>query len=259
MILNLSGELMSDDWAELYRDFGYEAGFFCPGDVRKAMAQLTDGEELVLEINSIGGLVDGGAEIYSLIESCKNPTRAVIQSMAASAASYMIMACDRIDICLPAQMMIHCARGGGPGNSRVHRQAAQCLDTCDEAILNCYEKRCAGKLSREELRAMMEAETYIGARDAVSYGLADGVVGDAEEASEDGMIAASVCGNIVRAMRVLPDIGQLKAKREQQQSDAQRLELARETLRFADLEGLESGLLEDIYASPRGGPLSQLR
>ena len=58
------------------------------------------------------------------------------------------------------------------------------------------------------------------------------------------MIAASICGNIVRAMRVLPDIGQLKAKREQQQSDAQWLELAKETLRFADLEGLESGLLE---------------
>lgn len=245
MNLNLSGELLSDDWAELYRDSGYEAGFFCPGDVRKAVAQLADGEELVLEINSIGGLVDGGAEIYSLIESCKNPTRAVIQSMAASAASYMIMPCDRIDICLPAQMMIHCARGGAYGNSREHRQAAQCLDTCDEAILNCYEKRCAGKLSREELRGMMEAETYIGARDAVSYGLADSVVGEEAEESA-GMIAASVCGNIVRAMRVLPDIGKLKAKREARLADADRLALALEATRFGDLEDFGSGLLEDI-------------
>ena len=82
MNLNLSGELISDDWAELYRDWGYEAGFFCPGDLRQAIQALPEGEELVLEINSIGGNVDGGAEIYSLIQGCQNPTRAVIQSMA---------------------------------------------------------------------------------------------------------------------------------------------------------------------------------
>ena len=63
MTLNLSGELMSDDWAELYRDFGYEAGFFCPGDVRKAMAQLPDGADLVREITSNGGQGHGRAPL----------------------------------------------------------------------------------------------------------------------------------------------------------------------------------------------------
>lgn len=245
MTLNLSGELMSDDWAELYRSFGYQNGFYCPGDVRAAIGQLTDGEELVLEINSIGGLVDGGSEIYSLIEGCQNPTRAVIQSMAASAASYMIMACDEIDICLPAQMMIHCAHGGGPGNQREHQQQAQMLGTCDEAILNVYEKRCRGHLIRDEIRDMMERETYIGARDAVQFGLADRIVGE-EAADTPDMVAASVCGNIVRAMRVLPDIRELKAMRENKLAEEARLELAREALRYADQDATGSGLLEDI-------------
>ena len=177
MVINLSGELIPDDWAELYRAWGYSAGFFCPSDLRKAMAELPEGEELVLEINSVGGSVDGGAEIYSLIQACKNPTRAVIQSMAASAASYMIMACDAIDICLPAQMMIHCAWGGGAGNQYEHQQMAQALGVCDESILACYAKRCQGKTDKETLRAMMEAETFIGAQDAVAYGLADNVIG----------------------------------------------------------------------------------
>lgn len=243
MRLNLSGELMSDDWAEMYRSFGYKDGFYCPGDVRKAIGQLAEGEELVLEINSIGGLVDGGSEIYSLIDGCQNPTRAVIQSMAASAASYMIMACDQVDICLPAQMMIHCAHGGGPGNKTEHEQYAQMLGVCDEAILNCYEKRCAGKSDREELKALMARETYLGARDAVAWGLADRIVGEETDSGPE-MVAASVCGNIVRAMRVLPDIRDLKARRDKEQVEKQRLELAREALRFAALDNEACGLLE---------------
>ena len=235
MIINLSGELIPDDWAELYRDWGYTVGFFCPADLRKSLAELPEGEELVLEVNSVGGSVDGGAEIYSLIQACKNPTRAVIQSMAASAASYMIMACDTIDICLPAQMMIHCAWGGGAGNQREHQQMAQALGVCDESILACYAKRCQGKTDKETLRAMMEAETFIGAQDAVAYGLADNVIGG--EASEDPqMVAASVCGNLVRAMRVLPDIGVLKAKRDAAQEAQARADLETEIGRFRDLE-----------------------
>lgn len=243
MILNLSGELISDDWAELYRDYGYEAGFFCPGDLRQALKNLPEGEELVLEINSIGGNVDGGAEIYSLIQGCQNPTRAVIQSMAASAASYMIMACDVIEICLPAQMMIHCAWGGGPGNKTEHRQHAQMLETCDEAILDCYAKRCQGKTSREELKAMMEAETFIGSAQAVALGLADKIVG-AETAEEAPMVAASVCSNLVRAMRVLPDVQDLLSRRENSQVDRDLAVLELELERYRELSG-ESGLLAE--------------
>lgn len=241
MVLNLSGELIPDDWAELYRDWGYEAGFFCPADLRKAMAGLPEGEELTLEVNSVGGSVDGGAEIYSLIQACKNPTRAVIQSMAASAASYMIMACDTIDICLPAQMMIHCAWGGGAGNQREHQQMAQALGVCDESILACYAKRCQGKTDKETLRAMMEAETFIGAQDAVAYGLADNVIGG-EAAEEPQMVAASICNNLVRAMRVLPDIGDLRAKRDADRAAQARMDLEAEIGRFRELER-ESGLL----------------
>ena len=60
MKLNLSGELIPSDWAEIYRKYGYESGFYCPDDVRKAIQDLDPGEELTLEINSIGGSVIAG-------------------------------------------------------------------------------------------------------------------------------------------------------------------------------------------------------
>ena len=156
MKLNLSGELIPSDWAEIYRRWGYASGFYCPDDVRNAINNLEPGEELLLEINSIGGSVFGGNEIYALLEGCPNPTRAVIQSMAASAASYMIMPCNRIEIHLPAQLMIHRASTYAWGNSEDLQQAQQMLDVTDEAILNTYCRRCGDRVSREELAAMME-------------------------------------------------------------------------------------------------------
>lgn len=221
MTINLSGELLSDDWAELYRDCGYESGFYCPADVRAAIRDLPRGEELVLEINSPGGNVDGGSEIYSLIQGCENPTRAVIQSIAASAASYMIMSCDRIEICLPAQMMVHKATGGGRGNETDHLRDAQMLHCTDDSILSCYVARC-GEDKRDRLLELVANETFLTSAQAVELGLADAVVGG--ESQDSPMLAAECCRNIVRAMRVLPDISVLQKARQDDIAAKARLE-----------------------------------
>lgn len=229
MTINLSGELIPDDWAELYRAYGYEAGFYSPADVRKAIGDLPEGEELVLEVNSVGGWVDGGSEIYSLIQGCKNPTRAVIQSLAASAASYMVMACDRIEICLPAQMMIHNARGGCGGTKTDHLRDAQMLECADDSILSCYVARC-GEDKRDRLREMMDSETFLTSAQAVELGLADAIVNGNPQGSD--LLAAECAPNIVRAMRVLPDIGVLQKARQEDKTAKARLELEAEIGRY---------------------------
>lgn len=231
MILNLSGELISDEWAELYRYYDYNAGFFCPADVRNAIAQLQPGEELELQINSVGGLVDGGSEIYSLLEACQNPTKAVIQSLAASAASYMIQACDRIEIHLPAQMMIHLAQSGASGNKHTFQRAAQMLDACDRSILSVYSKRCGDKATSEQLETLMENETYLTSTDALSIGLVDAIVGQADN-DEPEILVASSMNNTVRAMRVIPDIRDLMARKASEEIDQLWSELFDEKNRF---------------------------
>ena len=230
MKLNLSGELIPSDWAEIYRRWGYASGFYCPDDVRNAINNLEPGEELLLEVNSIGGSVFGGNEIYALLEGCPNPTRAVIQSMAASAASYMIMPCNRIEIHLPAQLMIHRASTYAWGNSEDLQQAQQMLDVTDDAILNTYCRRCGDRVSREELASMMENETYIGAADALRYGLVDSIIGG-ENAAQSGLLVASAFNNTVKAMRTLPDI-QTLLDAEKNESDRLREELEMEKNKF---------------------------
>lgn len=230
MKLNLSGELIPSDWAEDYRRWGYQSGFYCPDDVRKAIEDLDPGEELLLEINSIGGSVFAGNEIYALLEGCTNPTRAVIQSMAASAASYMIMPCDRIEIHLPAQLMIHRASTIAWGNAEDLQQAQQMLDTTDNSILDTYCRRCGDRCSREELETMMENETYIGSADALRYGLVDSIVGS-ENNAQSGLLVASAFNNTVKAMRTLPDIQEL-LQAEKNESARLRQELENEKNKF---------------------------
>lgn len=232
MNLNLKGEVLCDEWAEIYRFFGIESGYYCPTDVLSAMEALKPGEELVLKINSVGGDVDAAAEIYSAIADCKNPVRAEIQSLAASAASYFPLACDRVDISPPAQMMIHCASWAVGGNKFDHQWAAQQLETTDSSILDVYCRKC-GEDRREELKKLMENETYLSARQCLELGLVDGIIGDeAEEpATEPLALVASAYSNAIRAMRTLPDIRELKTMRDQRLKDMEQ-ELEAEKARY---------------------------
>lgn len=230
MKLNLSGELIPSDWAEVYRKHGYSSGFYCPDDVRNAISNLETGEELLLEVNSIGGSVFDGNEIYALLEGCSNPTRAIIQSLAASAASYMIMACDQIDIHLPAQLMIHRASTVAWGNAEDLQQAQQMLGVTDNAILDTYCRRCGDRISREDLATMMANETYIGAADALQYGLVDSIIG-ADANTQSGLLVASAFNNTVKAMRTLPDIQELM-QADKNESDRLRQELENEKNKF---------------------------
>lgn len=229
--MNLSGELMLDSHADLYRFYGYDSGYYCPGDVRAVIDQLVPGEELVLEINSIGGSVDAAAELYSVLHKLPTPTRAEIQSLAASAASYFPLACDRVEIALPAQMMIHCSSWSMSGNKYDHAWASQQLDVTDISILDVYCRKCGEKADRAELERMMNEETYLSARQCLELGLVDAIIGDVPESDTAPALAASVHSNTVRAMRVLPDIAVLQARKQNQLDDLAR-QLAEEKARY---------------------------
>jgi hypothetical protein len=142
----------------------------------------------------------------------------------------MILPCNRIEMHLPAQLMIHRSTRGAWGNVDALRQAAQQLGVTDTAILDTYCRRCGDRVSREELAAMMENETYIGAADALRYGLVDSIIGG-ENNAQSGLLVASAFNNTVKAMRTLPDI-QTLLDVEKNESDRLRQELEMEKNKF---------------------------
>lgn len=194
MRITLNGYVTSNDNARTYRYFGYEV--CCPKDVREGIANCPEGEELILELNSGGGSVYAGFEMYTLIRAHKGRTVAEVQSMAGSAMSVVMAACDEVLISPVANVMIHRSATIAWGNSRVMKETKQMLDTIDESILKAYVEKVGDKTSGEELAKLMRSETFLTAERAIELGLADGILppGKGGEGANPATAVASVAG-----------------------------------------------------------------
>lgn len=218
MRITLNGYVVpsSDQW--LYDWFKIEA--FSAKKVRDALRDLPDGEALELEINSCGGDVFSGFEIYSLLRSSGVHTVAEVQSIAASAASTVMVACDEVRLSPVAQVMIHLPSCSASGNQNDLRDTAAVLDSLTTSIVNAYELKCGASCSRSELMQLISAETWMCAQDAVKYGFADSIIGD-----EDGVLSTGYANAIAGGLRgyangpKLPDIGLLLKEYERRVRD----------------------------------------
>lgn len=128
-------------------------------------------DRIDLRINSPGGDVFDGAAIYNLLLA--HPARVVvhIDGLAASMASVVAMAGDEIRIGSNAFMMVHNPWSVQVGDAAEMRSMADLLDQIGETIISAYERRTG--LGRDELKAMMDAETWMSGDEAVEKGFAD--------------------------------------------------------------------------------------
>lgn len=205
----LSGNVMDNNNARIYRYFGF-SNVCCPDDVRTAL-EADEDDEIVFELNSGGGSVYAGFEMYGLIASSDKKVTAEIQSIAGSAMSVVAAACDTVLMSAVANIMIHRSSiSHTGGNSERLRQHVQMLDTIDESILNAYEKKAGDKSTRTKLRHMMENETFLTGQEAIECGLADGWIdGDGIETNPLDAVADMNAGGAI-ILYQLPPIDGLK-------------------------------------------------
>ena len=212
MRTQMNGYVVPDDDAETYRFFGF--GVVSPKDVRQAIADNPAGETLTLEVNSGGGNMFAGYEIYTILKAAGIPTEVEIQSLAGSAMSVAAIGADVVRASPVAQFMIHLPSLRTEGDSAEHKRSLQALNSFKASVLNAYELKCAGKKTRSELDAMLRAETWLPVQDAIAAGFVDAVLYD-----DEGVIAAQavMCAQTgIRALATaggLPDIAELRARR----------------------------------------------
>lgn len=129
---------------------------------------------LRVRINSPGGSVFEGIAIANALRS--HPANIVVQvdGIAASIASVIAMAGDRIEMAPNTMLMIHDASGVCLGNASDMEEMAELLDLISDNIADAYAARAGG--TRDEWRARMKAETWYLPDDAVENGLADEAV-----------------------------------------------------------------------------------
>ena len=166
----VNGTIVNSDYKDSYEYYGYEA--FSPADLINQLP--TDNSPIEIIISSGGGHVEAGNQIYSHLKAYEGEVTTKIYSLAASSASIIAMAGDKIKIAPTAQIMIHNVHGGSEGDYRVHEKEAFTLKAFNKAIANAYVLK-TGK-SVEDVLAMMEEETWLNAQEAVQMGFADEIL-----------------------------------------------------------------------------------
>lgn len=142
-----------------------------PKTFKEELDALGDIAELRVYINSPGGDVFAGQAIHSMLKRHKAKVIVYIDGLAASIASVIAVAGDEVVMPANAMMMIHNPWTRGAGNANQFRKLADDLDKIGESIVAAY----AGKtgLEHDELVAIMDAETWLTAEEAVEMGFAD--------------------------------------------------------------------------------------
>lgn len=166
-------------------------------DFKNELNQLGDVSEIDVHINSAGGNVFEGHAIYNMLKMHKARVNIYVDALAASIASVIAMSGDTIFMHKNSFMMIHNSWIMTLGNSKDLRQTADLLDKTDQSSNNAYLDK-ATNLSEEELKQLLEAETWLTADEALEKGLADEILGASE-------IAASISKDSYQMFKHVPE------------------------------------------------------
>lgn len=170
MDIDVRGDIISNDDKWIYDWLGWDGT--CPADIRKALDSKPPGEVLNVLINSGGGDVFAGQEIYSMLFG-RNDVKIKIQSMAGSAASVIAMA-NESEISPVAMIMIHnVSMRGASGDYHDMQKNAEILRQMNAALASSYREK-TGRTEEEILR-LMDRETWLTANQAVEMGFVNSV------------------------------------------------------------------------------------
>jgi ATP-dependent Clp endopeptidase proteolytic subunit ClpP len=153
--------------------WGGEWGVSAKEFVASLDALPADTSEIRLHLNSPGGEVYEGITMLNALRNHKARVVAVVDGLAASAASFLAAGADEVIMGRNSQLMIHDAWGMGIGNAEVMRDLASRLDKISDNIASVYAAKTGGTV--EDWRAAMLAETWYSDEEAVAAGLADRV------------------------------------------------------------------------------------
>lgn len=154
-----------------------------PNRISAALRSIGAKNPVTVMINSPGGDMFDGLAIYNMLMGHKGEVTVKVLGLAASAASFIAMAGDKIQIAKSAFMMIHNAWVVAMGDRNDLREYADTLEPFDEAIAGIYADRSGMELKK--VSALMDKESWLGGTAAVENGLADSVLSYDVETEDD--------------------------------------------------------------------------
>jgi ATP-dependent protease ClpP protease subunit len=139
----------------------------------RELAALGEVDEILVRINSPGGAVFDGVAIYNTLKAHGATIEVFVEGLAASIASVIAMAGDKIRMGHGAMLMIHNPWTVAIGDADDMRDVADMLDKVGESLVDIYHERTG--IEASEIKKLLTAETWLTATDAVEQGFADEV------------------------------------------------------------------------------------
>lgn len=197
--INVKGVIVSNSDKWIYDLFDIEST--SPKDVSSAI-ESSEGKDLEVIINSGGGSVYDGSEIFTELKSYAGNVNVKIVGLAASAASVIAMAGDNVAISPTGQMMIHNSSTVVMGDYRDMENATSMLKKTNQAISNAYKMKTG--IEENELFDLMNKQTWMSPQDAKEKKFVDEIMFEEPNikmsASTGNMIPQSVIDGIRNGM-----------------------------------------------------------
>ena len=164
----LSGDIVDDDDGAAIRNWyeGDTTGYEFPQKLREQLKAIDEKSPLEIHINSCGGSVFAGMAMANFISSHKGKTTAINDGVAASIASVIFFSADNCKMPSNSYLMLHKPMTYLEGNADELRKAADILDTLQEGIENTYISKLQDNISLNDLKNMVNAETWMTGTDA---------------------------------------------------------------------------------------------
>ena len=166
--------------------------------VAAALRSLGSGP-VTVNINSPGGDIFEGLAIYNLLREHDGEVTTKTVGLAASIASVIAMAGDKVQIARAGFLMIHNSWVMAVGNRNDLAEVAATLQPFDDAMASIYAARTGE--SQASMAKLMDAETWIGGQAAVDGGFADSFLASDQVEKSGGKASASVARRIEAGLR----------------------------------------------------------
>lgn len=150
---------------------------------RAEMNRLGKTEPVRLHINSPGGSITEGNEIYNALKEHEGEVTITIGALCASIASVVAMAGDKVKMAKNGFLMIHNPWVVAGGDSEELRKAADIMDKMKSGIVNAYVSKTG--LGEKEVSEMMDEETWLTAEEAKAKGFVDEIEIEIKTEEED--------------------------------------------------------------------------
>jgi len=186
--INIYGDITSWEWLE---------SDVSSYTLSKELDSLGDGINTInVYINSYGGEVAEGLAIYNALKRHKAKIKTYCDGFAASIASVIFMAGDERIMSNASLLFIHNAWTYTGGNANELRKTADDLETMTQASINAYMDHV--NITEEELKEMLDAETWITPQDALTMGFATSIINDSTNKNPNQSIKKQVMKQLTK-------------------------------------------------------------